>query len=283
METHLLEINLISAQGLKTPSPNLRRLQTYALAWVNPTTKLRTRVDIVGGENPTWNDKFIFRVSPDFLSSDTSAVSVEIYAIGCLKDALIGTVRFLVGNCLSPAVSVSSPDTVVAGVGIPCFIALQIRRPSGRFHGILNLGAMLINGLDLLGLTEFSAIGYRDMMGHQHHRHHRRHRHKHQHQHRRREQSNKSSEEQSDSCDNSCADSGDYSDAETSSASSTSTSSTVLQDCNGRRDIAADGNEKDLVDFGGSLCGLGFQRKKNHINMNLAQCCTRWGFGGPLG
>ncbi|XP_042504247.1 uncharacterized protein LOC122081273 [Macadamia integrifolia] len=267
METHLLEINLISAQGLKSPSTNLRRLQTYALAWVNPTTKLRTRVDIIGGENPTWNDKFIFRVSPDFLSNDTSAVSVEIYAVGCLKDPLIGTVRFLVGNCLCPAVS--SPTKVFAGVGIPSFIALQIRRPSGRFQGVLNLGAMVINGIDLLGLTGFSAIGYRDMMGHRNH-HHRR-------QHRRREPLNKNSEEQPDSCDNSSGDSAEYSDAESSSASSTSTSSTVLQDWNGKRDILANGNEKDFVDIGGLFCGLGFQRKKN-----LLHCFTGWGSGGAL-
>ncbi|KAJ4951721.1 hypothetical protein NE237_028553 [Protea cynaroides] len=261
--------------GLKTPTANLRRLQTYALAWVNPTTKLRTRVDIVGGQNPTWNDKFIFRVSPDFLSSDISAVSVEIYAVGYLKDALIGTVRFLIGNCLSPAVSY--PAKGGAGVGIPSFIALQIRRPSGRFHGVLNLGAMVINGLVLAGLTGISAIGYRDLMGHPHYR--RKHR---RHPERRREQSKKTIEEHSDSCDNWCADSGEHSDTDSSPASCTSTTSTVLQDWNAKTEMAANENEKGLVDVGGSICGLGFQRKKNHANMNLLHCYAGWGFGESL-
>ncbi|KAJ0052111.1 hypothetical protein Pint_00521 [Pistacia integerrima] len=153
MASHFLEITLISAQGLKLPSTN-KRMQTYALAWVNPSTKLRTQVDRVGGENPTWNDKFLFKVTPEFLSSETSAVSVEIYSTGYLRDHVVGCVRVLISNI-----------PLFDSTKTPSFTALQIRRPSGRVQGVLNIGAMLMEGSAFAGLNECDAIGYRDLMG----------------------------------------------------------------------------------------------------------------------
>ncbi|KAA8516123.1 hypothetical protein F0562_019302 [Nyssa sinensis] len=237
-ETHVLEINLISAQGLKTPSANLRRMQTYALAWVDPSAKLRTLVDRVGGQNPTWNDKFLFRVASHFVSSETSAVSVEIYAVGCIKDHLVGTVRFLLSNCISGAVT-----------GIPSFTALQIRRPSGRFHGVLNIAATLFNGLDSAAFTGLSAVCFRDLM-----------------RERRRHLSRKGSEKIArssggESNDLSCGDSDDFSDGanSTTSSSSATSTSTALKEWNGRSDIE---EKKDLKSDGaGMLCGLMLQRK----------------------
>ncbi|XP_019261540.1 PREDICTED: uncharacterized protein LOC109239428 [Nicotiana attenuata] len=96
--TQILEINLISAQSLKTPITDFRRMQTYALLWVDSSNKLRTKIDHFGGENPTWNDKFHFCVSPKFFSGDTFGVSVEIYVVGVLKDFLVGTVRLLLSS-----------------------------------------------------------------------------------------------------------------------------------------------------------------------------------------
>ncbi|KAF5196134.1 Calcium-dependent lipid-binding (CaLB domain) family protein [Thalictrum thalictroides] len=249
METYILEINLISAQGLKLPSTNLRRMQTYALAWVDSAVKLRTRIDRIGGENPTWNDKFFFRVTGDFISNENSAVSIEIYSVGYLKDLLIGTVRFLIGNCLS--VGFCSPAPCV-NFGIPSFSALQIRRPSGRFHGVLNIGSMVINGSDFPVLTGISAIGYRDLMGENSRKH----------QKSRRKTIKREEFTDENSCGNSsCGDTGDYSDADSScsSTTTTTTTSTVLKDWNGRRDITM--MSKDRSDGSGLLCGLGFQRK----------------------
>ncbi|KAH7578005.1 hypothetical protein ACOSP7_000895 [Xanthoceras sorbifolium] len=153
MATHILKINLISAQGLKLQSSS-RQMRTYALAWVDPDTKLRSRVDRIGADNPTWNDMFFFKVTSGFLSSETSSLSIEIYAVGYLRDNLIGTARFLIGNI-----------PLSATMKTPSFTAVQIRRPSGRCQGLLNIGAMLIDGSDIAALDGVSAIGYRDLMG----------------------------------------------------------------------------------------------------------------------
>ncbi|KAM7276322.1 hypothetical protein ACFE04_018188 [Oxalis oulophora] len=166
---HILEINLISAQGLKPPSKSTRRMQTYALAWVDPSAKLRTQLDKISGENPTWNDKFLFRVTSEFLASETSGISVEIYNVGMLRDSLIGTVRFLISSLL-PSLAATpaspSPRSVAAAPMMPFFTAFQIRRPSGSFHGVLNVGAMVVNNPEFTAaMTDVSAIGYRDLMG----------------------------------------------------------------------------------------------------------------------
>ncbi|CAI9763831.1 unnamed protein product [Fraxinus pennsylvanica] len=242
--TKILEINLISAQGLKTVSTNLRRMQAYAIAWVDPSAKLRTRVDRLGGENPTWNDKFLFRVSEGFISGETSAVSVEIFAVGYLRDFLIGTVRFLLSTCVCAAETLT---------GTPAFTAVQIRRPSGSFHGVLNIAAAVYDSSDFAILKKTPAVSFRDMMGKE----------KREPKPRRSKISrdgSKRSEQSSggESCDLSSLDLSDGADSTTSSSSA---ASTALKEWNYVREIAGKkkGSKSDCG--GGLLCGLMMQRK----------------------
>ncbi|KAF8401986.1 hypothetical protein HHK36_012937 [Tetracentron sinense] len=173
MPFQLLEINIISAQDL---SPVSRAMSTYAVAWVHPERKLSTRVDPHGHANPTWNDKFVFRVDEDFLRSDTSAVMINIYAVRFFRDVRVGTVRVLIGNLIPPSTRPRNPHPGMR------FVALQVRRPSGRPQGILNLGVTLLDSsmrsMPLYTQLSSSAVGYRDLMGeesndpHHHHHHH---------------------------------------------------------------------------------------------------------------
>ncbi|XP_010055064.2 uncharacterized protein LOC104443389 [Eucalyptus grandis] len=260
-ESAILELHLISAQNLKPPPANMRRTETYSLVWVDPSTKLRTRLDRVGSDNPTWNDKFFFRVGPDFLSSHTSAVTVEIYAVGYIRDYLVGSVRLLLSTVLS------WPD-FVGNSKLPYFTAVGIRRPSGKIHGVLNIGIMLANGSDFTALKGASAIGYRDLMGQSAGPQRR--------GDRRREKKKKKRmsaaaaaaaehEEVSggESCENWWPDSaGDVSDGGESTTSSSSTASTVLtvlKDWNGIRELA--GKSLRRSSCGGRfLCGLPLQK-----------------------
>ncbi|KAL0722243.1 hypothetical protein Bca4012_036842 [Brassica carinata] len=165
----LLELNIISAQEL---APVSRKMKTYAVAWVHSQRKLTTRVDYSGGANPTWNDKFVFRVSEDFLYADTSAVVVEIYSLHWFRDVHVGTIRVLISNLIPPNCrpGYRSNDeyrhTPPPGMR---FVALQVRRPSGRPQGILNIGVGILDGsmrsLPLYSHMDRSAVGPRDLLG----------------------------------------------------------------------------------------------------------------------
>lgn len=154
----LLELNVISAQDLAPVSKNIR---TYAITWINSDRKLRTRIDQQGQINPTWNDKFVFRVDEKFLDSETSSVMIEIYALGWLRDIPVGSVRVLISNLIPQNVRTQMSSR-------RRFVALQIRRPSGRPQGILNMGVTLLdNNMKSMPLyTELSAsaVGFQDLM-----------------------------------------------------------------------------------------------------------------------
>ncbi|KAJ4840272.1 hypothetical protein Tsubulata_024968 [Turnera subulata] len=161
----LLELNIISAQDLASVT---RKMKTYAVAWVNPNRKLTTRVDYDAHTNPTWNDKFVFRVDDDFLQGDTSAVMIEIYAVHWFRDIHVGTVRAIVGNLIPPAAASAHHHHHHLQLGMR-FVALQVRRPSGRPQGILNIGVAILDSsqrsMPLYTLNSSSAVGYRHLMG----------------------------------------------------------------------------------------------------------------------
>ncbi|KAK9292166.1 hypothetical protein L1049_020125 [Liquidambar formosana] len=155
----LLEIDVISAQDL---APITKSMRTYAVAWVRPERKLTTRVDKQGHANPTWNDKFVFRVDDAFIENDSSAIMIDIYALSWLRDVRVGTVRVLINNLISASNRSTLENSRMR------FVALQIRRPSGRPQGILNMGVTLLDStmrsMPLYTELSASALGYRDMM-----------------------------------------------------------------------------------------------------------------------
>ncbi|CAD6230531.1 unnamed protein product [Miscanthus lutarioriparius] len=138
----LLEVALISAQGLKQPHSGLprRRLQAYAVAWVDAGHKLQTRPDDTGGLDPAWHARLLFRVREASLADDSrAAVSVEIYAAAASSwhlggDSLVGSARFLLGD----------HHLLTRPVGSPSMFAVGVRRPSGRVHGLLNVAVSLV-------------------------------------------------------------------------------------------------------------------------------------------
>lgn len=141
-------------------------MRAYAVAWVHPDRKLSTRVDAHGRNNPTWNDKFVFRVDDEFLHNDTSAVMIDIYALHWFRDIHVGTVRVLVGNLINPPAKRHHHHRQFQ-LGMR-FVALQVRRASGRPQGILNIGvALLDSSMRSMPLyTQVSsAVGYRHLMG----------------------------------------------------------------------------------------------------------------------
>ncbi|CAL5368662.1 unnamed protein product [Camellia sinensis] len=101
--------------------PVAKSMKTYTIVWLTPDHKRATRVDSNGNANPTWNDKFVFKVNNNLLTSDTTAVIVEIYIVSWIRDNLVGTVRVLITNLLPPNYRTVN-DSVTR------FVALQITR-----------------------------------------------------------------------------------------------------------------------------------------------------------
>ncbi|CAL0300012.1 unnamed protein product [Lupinus luteus] len=156
----LLEINLISAQDL---APVSKSMKVYAVAWVNPERKLTTQIDLDGHNNPTWNEKFVFRVDDEFLTAEDSAIIIEIYASAWLRDVLIGTVGVLLSNLLPPSVRANHRKSSKVR-----FVALQVRKPSGRPEGILNIGVNLVDAtmrsMPMYSELSASEVGYYDIV-----------------------------------------------------------------------------------------------------------------------
>ncbi|XP_022747881.1 uncharacterized protein LOC111297393 [Durio zibethinus] len=136
--SRILEITLISAEDLDPVSKNMK---TYAVAWVQPDRKLATGVDLTGGADPTWNDKFMFRVDDKFLNSEDATIFVEIYAAAWVKDALIGYANVLIRDIfhLRSVANAKNNNSATRTV------TLQVRRPSGRPQGILNMEFALVD------------------------------------------------------------------------------------------------------------------------------------------
>ncbi|XP_038725095.1 uncharacterized protein LOC120016409 isoform X2 [Tripterygium wilfordii] len=132
-------------------------MRTYAVVWVHPERKLTTRVDQAGHFNPTWKEKFVFRVDNAFLDAEESSIMIEIYAVAWLRDVLIGSVRVLISNLFD-----SNFGTNMR------FTSLQVRRPSGRPQGIINMSFALLNGtmrsMPLCPELSSSAVGFNDLM-----------------------------------------------------------------------------------------------------------------------
>ncbi|KZV39244.1 hypothetical protein F511_24472 [Dorcoceras hygrometricum] len=138
----LLEINIISAQDLPPVSKTLR---TFAAVYIDPGHKLTTRVDQRGSTNPTWNYKVAFQVDDEFLKSESSAVTFEIYNVTWLRDLPIGTTHLLINN-LSPTLRRNSSERTVK---------IPICTASGHLQGTLNLGLHLV-GNAIPGSSEIS-------------------------------------------------------------------------------------------------------------------------------
>eukprot|EP00249_Psilotum_nudum_P032390 c4783_g1_i1 orf=23-472(+) len=129
-----LELNIISTQDLKKVKL-FRTMHVYATTWIQPNIWLSTHMDTQGDTNPTWNVRLTFQVQELLLIQETTAIVIEIYSQGRFRDTILGTIRVLLSNLITRGYGYEGSQ----------FIALQVRRPSGRPQEILNIGSMLLD------------------------------------------------------------------------------------------------------------------------------------------
>lgn len=127
-----IEVMIISAEDLKNVK-RIRKMKCYAVAYIDPDHKASTRIDQDGVINPNWNEKLLVTTDDELLSNVLAAITVEIYSYSHIRDKLVGTARILISELLKGGDDANPSDNP-----IKC-IAVQVRRPSGRPQGILNI------------------------------------------------------------------------------------------------------------------------------------------------
>ncbi|KAL8108308.1 BON1-associated protein 2-like [Apium graveolens] len=129
-----IEVLIISAEGLKNVK-HVTKMRTYAVVYVDQNVHVaKTDVDNHGGVNPTWNQVVKVKFPEGLPENDVmAALNVDIYAHGHVREKPVGSARVLLCDVLKGGDATEPVDNP-----IQC-IALQVWRPSGRPHGVMNL------------------------------------------------------------------------------------------------------------------------------------------------
>lgn len=124
-----LDLTLISADDLKNVN-FLSHMEVYAAIALScdPRTRQQTQIDRAGSRNPTWNSTLRLSVPSDAAERGVNLV-ITLHAQRALGDRLVGEVRIPIKELVTG----SSSSGAVRKV------SYQVRRPSGKTKGVLNL------------------------------------------------------------------------------------------------------------------------------------------------
>lgn len=118
-----VEVKITSAKDLKNVNWRYGPLKPYAVVWVDPYAKCSTKVDEDGDTSPYWNEKVIVPLNSPI---DDSTLYIDIVHANAEEDT-----KPLIGSAKIPLREVV--DDV--GIGGEMERTLQLKRPSGRPHG----------------------------------------------------------------------------------------------------------------------------------------------------
>lgn len=141
--TRSMDITLISASDLKKASM-LSKTKAYAIAWISNDPKNRqcTPIDKVNANNPTWNQLIKFILNDSALQQGRLFLEIAIYAAATFGDKEIGRVRIPLNELLKPAGSNKGARAMAQ------FVSYQVRKPSGKAKGVLNLSVRFAETVD---------------------------------------------------------------------------------------------------------------------------------------
>ncbi|XP_042510270.1 protein SRC2-like [Macadamia integrifolia] len=119
-----VKVSISSAKDLKNVNWRYGTLQPYAVVWLDPKSKLSTRVDPSGDTSPVWDETLVIPLYPPL--EDRKTLFIDIVHANATGDTkpLIGSARLRLKEIL---------DDV--GFGQPLHRTLRLNRPSGRPHG----------------------------------------------------------------------------------------------------------------------------------------------------
>lgn len=138
-EARTIELTVVSATNLKKVKKF--KQQCYVVAYIYGAQRQATHSDPLGGVNPTWNAAMTLTcyetdLHPDGSSRGSSssprAVTVDLY---CHSSGVFSRGDKLVGSVVVPLLHIAT----VAQVQEISVLAFDVRRPSGKVKGRLNL------------------------------------------------------------------------------------------------------------------------------------------------
>ncbi|KAL2622478.1 hypothetical protein R1flu_002683 [Riccia fluitans] len=132
MEERTIEVDVVSATGLKNVKTFGGHQTTYVVAYIVPQTKRSTKVDTSRGVNPTWNAKLTFLCDERILEKGGAHLTLEIYSQGVLSDTLIGKVSIPLYLPVASNANAGKSD------GTP--VEYSVRSVSGKERGLLKVG-----------------------------------------------------------------------------------------------------------------------------------------------
>ncbi len=125
-----VEVTVGTARDLKNVNWRNGNLKPYAVLWIDSGAKTSTRVDLDGGDQPTWDEKVLVPLPPQSRLEDAVLYVDVVHAnAGEGVKPLVGSARLPLRNVLDDA----------GGIGGKVSRTLRLKRPSGRPHGKLDV------------------------------------------------------------------------------------------------------------------------------------------------
>ncbi|GLT35912.1 hypothetical protein SLA2020_103250 [Shorea laevis] len=127
-----VELTVSSAKDLKNVNWRYGTTRPYAVVWVDPKNKSSSKVDEEGDIFPYWDETLIIPL-PGPIDDDTT-LYIDIVHAGSEEDTkkLIGSARLRLKEVLNDS-----------GYGERAKRTLQLKRPSGRPHGKIDVKALI--------------------------------------------------------------------------------------------------------------------------------------------
>ncbi|KAL2623689.1 hypothetical protein R1flu_003894 [Riccia fluitans] len=131
-----IEVTIISASHLKKIK-TLGHQRSYVVAYIYENHKVSSKVDSDGGLNPNWNFRLTLDCDESLFVHHGTYLNFEIYNQGYFSEVLSDT---LIG---SVAVPLRDLEKDVRCHVEAARMSFQVRRPSGKEKGVLNVAIKL--------------------------------------------------------------------------------------------------------------------------------------------
>ncbi|OMO94590.1 C2 calcium-dependent membrane targeting [Corchorus capsularis] len=127
-----IEVTISSAKDLKNVNWRHGPIKPYVVLWVDPKNKCSTKVDEEGDTCPVWDDTLVIPLTAPI--DDDTTIFIDVVHAGSEEETkpLIGSAKLKLREVMEEV-----------GVGERYNKTLQLKRPSGRPHGKVNVDVLI--------------------------------------------------------------------------------------------------------------------------------------------